>query len=76
MQNVTVTEFRANMMSYIKKIQSGESINLTSHNKVVAQLTPPSTAQADAMAELDKIAKVSELGDVIAPIDSDWDANQ
>ncbi len=63
------------MMSYIKKIQTGESINLTSHNKVVAQLRPPSTAQADAMAQLDKIAQESQLGDVIAPIDSDWNAD-
>jgi prevent-host-death family protein len=41
MIDVNVTDLRQNLPSYLKKVQRGEHIRVTSRGKVIAELAPP-----------------------------------
>lgn len=72
MISIPVSEFRANMPAFIKKLQRGEKIVLTSHGRVVAHVTPPTEEQEEARNRLRKIMKTAWIGDVVSPINADW----
>ena len=76
MKQIAVSEFRANMMKILKKIEHGASIDITSRGHVVAKLVPPDFSRSLAREELAQIAKKAIIGDVISPIDTDWKASQ
>jgi prevent-host-death family protein len=74
MDTIAVSELRANIMKVIKKIEQGTSINITSRGNVVARLVPPENTKEMAKTELKKVSKNAVIGDIISPVDSDWDA--
>ncbi len=74
MQQIAVSELRANMMKILKKIEHGASIDITSRGHVVAKLVPPDFSKRLAREKLAKIGKKAKIGDVISPIDTDWKA--
>ncbi len=43
-ENVSVRELRANLASYLKRAQAGARIAVVSHDRVVAELHPPSAS--------------------------------
>lgn len=73
-----VTEVRQNLATYLAHVQSGEEIEITQHGKVVARLVPATDEKARRMAEaevyLAKLRETAVLGDVLSPIDVEWDA--
>ena len=76
MKNVSISEFRANLLKYLKLVQQGEPINVTSKGNLMATLTPPVSQQVAARIKLDKLAKNAVIHDVITPVDVSWDAMQ
>jgi len=48
--NVKVTDLRQNLQSYLKRVQRGERIRVTSHGEVIAELVPPTTIPDEAEA--------------------------
>ena len=74
MKNVSISEFRANLLKYLTLVQRGEQINVTSKGNLMATLTPPVSQQDAARVKLDKLAETSVIHDVISPIEDDWDA--
>jgi|GEM_PF-478215 len=40
-ERVRVTQFRANLPSFLREVRAGKSFLLTSHDEVVAELHPP-----------------------------------
>lgn len=48
MKDVNVTELRQNLPAYLARVLRGERIRITSRGKVIAEITPPSAAIADA----------------------------
>ena len=74
MEQIAVSEFRANMMKILKKIEHGASIDITSRGHVVAKLVPPDYSRRLARKKLAELRKRSNIEDIISPIDTKWEA--
>ena len=74
MKNVTISEFRANLLKYLKIAQNGEKINVTSKGDSLATLTPPVAQYNTARNELKKLAKTAVVNDVVSPVEESWKA--
>ena len=74
MINVTISEFRANLLKYLKIVQHGEKINVTSKGAPLATLTPPISQYSTARQKLRKLAKTAQIHDVLSSVDTDWEA--
>ncbi len=76
MQTVNISDFRANLLKYLEIANSGEQISVTSNGKLLATVSAPVDRRALARAQLTALAATAKLGDVISPIDSEWEAQQ
>jgi len=74
MKNVSISDLRANLLKYLKLVQQGKQINVTSKGNLMATLTPPVSQQASARIKLEKLAKTAVIHDVVSPIKDDWHA--
>ena len=74
MKNVSISEFRANLLTYLKQVQQGEQINVTSKGAVMATLSPPVGQQESAGMQLRKLAETAKIHDVVSPSGENWDA--
>ncbi len=74
MKNVSISEFRANLLKYLMRVKNGEQINVTSKGSLLATLTPPVSQQNAARAKLRELAKTAVLHDVVSPTEESWDA--
>ena len=74
MKTVSISEFRSNLLKYLKKVQHGERINVTSKGLPLATLTPPISQHSAAKAKLKKLAKTAAINDVVTPTGESWDA--
>ena len=74
MKNVSISEFRANLLKYLTQVQQGEQINVTSKGNLLATLTPPVSQQDAARTKLGELAKTAVLHDVLSPTEESWDA--
>lgn len=75
MQSVNISDFRANLLKYLEKANSGEQICVTTNGKQLATIIPPVQQKGVAQEQLSNLAESAEIYDVISPIDSEWDAN-
>jgi prevent-host-death family protein len=74
MHTVSISEFRANLLAYLKRVSRGESIEVSSKGRVMATLIPPVSRPETARLRLAELAKGSVIGDVVSPTGEDWDA--
>ncbi len=74
MDTIAVSKLRANIMKYLKDIEYGKSFDITSRGKVVAKLIPPDYEKKVAKNRLKELRKTAVIGDIISPIDEDWEA--
>lgn len=74
MTTIAVSELRANLMKVLKEIKSGDSIHITSRGKVIAKLVPPEHDSEDFKKRLKKLRKTAVLGDLLSPVDEEWEA--
>ena len=78
MKDVNITELRQNLPAYIARVKRGERVRVTSRGKVVAELSPP--VSADEVEAARKRLKgalkryVKPLEPVIKP--EEWDVNK
>ena len=75
MQTVNISDFRANLLKYLEKANAGEQISVTTNGKLIATIAPPINKKQLAQKQLEQLAKSAKITDVVAPIDSEWDAN-
>ena len=74
MEKIAVSILRENLSVYLKKVQQGRSITITSRGRKMALLVPvPSKKNASAEI-LREIGKRAVIGDIMSPIDEDWEA--
>lgn len=76
METINISEFRTHLLDYLKKVQKGHEIIITSHGKTLAAVVPPISQNEQAKAKLKQLAKNVVIKDVISPIDEEWDALQ
>ena len=74
MKTVSISEFRANLLKYLKIVQRGERINVTSKGRPLATLTPPVSQHSAARTRLKQLAETAAIHDIVSPIDESWDA--
>ena len=72
--DVNITDFRANLLKYLKLAQLGQEITVTSNGKVLANVTPPVEQKSAALKKLKSLAKTAKIGDITSPINDSWDA--
>jgi len=74
MQTVNISDFRANLLEYLKKANQGEQIMVTTNGKLIATITAPIQQKQLAREQLNNLAASASLQDVTSPVDSNWDA--
>lgn len=74
MQTVNISEFRANLLKYLEVANTGESITVTSNNRLLATITPPQAQKVQAQSQLASLAANAKVDDVLTPIEDEWDA--
>ena len=74
MTSIAASHFRAHLPEYLHKAQNGETTYITSHGKKIACLTPVENPQQQARKRLDAIKSQCYIGDIITPIDMEWEA--
>ena len=76
MQTINISDFRANLLKYLEKANSGEQISVTTNGKLLATITPPIKQKQQAKQQLEQLAASASIGDVISPTDSSWELNE
>lgn len=76
MQNVNISDFRANLLSYLQKAHDGEELTVTSHGEVLATILPPIDKQQKAKQVLDSLSKTAVIGDITSPTTDNWKSNK
>ena len=75
MQQVKVTDLRAHLPDFLKKVSNGEEIQITSHGKPIARLVPELDEKETAQKRLDALRGTMIVGDIMEPLDSQWNAD-
>lgn len=76
MREVNVTELRNHLPKYLSQAKRGTEILVTLHGQVIARIVPPADMRGDAIKKLKELRAHCKIGDVISPIDEDWDAEK
>ena len=78
MEKVSVSTFRSSMSRYLKKVQKGQVVTITSRGRNVARIVP--VAEEDRAKKsrdmLRELGKKAIIGDILSPIDENWDAEK
>lgn len=74
MTTIQASEFKAKCLALMDQVaRSGESLVITKNGKPVAELKPYRPPRAKSIIGLHK-GQGKILGDIISPIDVEWDA--
>lgn len=71
---VSVTRLRQDLPAYLRKAQSGSTVSITSHGKVIARLVPEEDATEAARERLAALRGKATFTDLESPISGLWDA--
>ncbi len=74
METAAVSELRANLPGFLKKVEMGEVISITLRGNEIAWLVPPARAQESARNTLRKLRQTAIVGDVLSPVEDEWAA--
>ena len=70
---ITAGEFKAKCLKLLDEVaEKRETLVITKHGKPVAQVVPMPVKQTDIVGSMK--GSVTILGDIISPIDVEWDA--
>ncbi|GDX77185.1 hypothetical protein LBMAG41_22630 [Cyanobium sp.] len=73
MIRVSVSNLRQNLPAYLKRVQAGEQLQITSRGRVIARIEPERDPAEDARQWLQALRDRVSLGDVVNPIpDLEW----
>lgn len=73
METVGVNTLRKNLSVFLKKVEKGESITITSRGHEIALLIPPDNKIEKARKALAELRKTAFIGDVLTPVSEDWE---
>lgn len=74
-QTVDISDFRANLLKYLEKANTGEHISVTTNGKLIATITPPKNQRQLAQRQLEQLAKSAKIKSVVEPIEAEWNRN-
>ncbi len=73
MEKVNVSTLREKLSAFISKAQKGQVITITSHGHELARLVPAENWSEKSKKKLTKIGKTAFIGDIVSPVDEDWE---
>ena len=76
MVQVAVSEFRGHLNKYLKAVEQGETLVLTSRNREVAKITAPDDKRAMAKQAVSDLRKTAKVGDVLSATAEAWKAGK
>jgi prevent-host-death family protein len=76
MEDISVTELRQNLATYLARVQNGEEVVVTAHGKIIARLVPEQDRRASAKERLRALRGKARIGDVVSPIQVTWNAQR
>ena len=74
MESIGVSKLRENLPSYIKKVQQGQTITITSHGNRIAMLIPVKAEIETSRNALRNLRETAYIGDVVSPIEEQWES--
>jgi len=74
MHIVNITELRQHLPAYLKKVEAGEEIRVTSRGRVIARILPEKDRAEAAQVRLDALRNRGFIhGDIVGPLEEiDW----
>jgi prevent-host-death family protein len=76
MQTIQASEFKAKCLALMDQVaRTGETILITKNGKPVAELVPPAGLRSASPFGLHKGA-IEITGDILSPINIEWDAQK
>ncbi|MBN1931336.1 MAG: type II toxin-antitoxin system prevent-host-death family antitoxin [Desulfobacterales bacterium] len=74
MEKVGISELRENLSIFLKKVQKGQVITITSRGHEMARLVPVEDKREKSREFLRKLGRNADIGDILSPIDEEWEA--
>jgi len=74
MEKVNISTLRDNLSIFLKKVQKGQAIIITSHGHEMARLVPAEDKREKSRARLRELGKNALIGDILSPIHEEWEA--
>ncbi len=74
MEKIGISTLRENLSIFLKKVQKGQVITITSRGHEMARLVPVEDKKEKSREFLLKLGKNSTIGDILSPIDEEWEA--
>ena len=74
MEKVGVSTLRENLTKFLNKVQNGQAIIITSRGREMARLVPVEDKVEESRAILRQLGKNATIGDILSPIDEEWEA--
>ena len=74
MEKIGISTFRDNLSIYLKKVQRGQIFIITSRGNEMARLVPVEDKKNKSREILRKLSKTATIGDILSPIDEEWEA--
>jgi prevent-host-death family protein len=74
MEKVAVSRLRENLTVFLKKVQNGQSITITSRGHELAKLVPLEDRMEMSRKTLKRLGKTAVIGDILSPVDEQWEA--
>ena len=76
MIQVNITDLRQHLPAYLKRVEAGEEIRITSRGRVVARIQPEQDPAEEARLWLENLRGSVILGDIVSPLeDMEWTAD-
>lgn len=75
MLHVKISDLRAHLPDFLKKVSNGEQIQITSHGKTIARIIPEIDQVDAAKKRLDALRGTMIVDDILQPLDSKWSAD-
>jgi len=73
MKKVGISELREKLPIFLKKVQGGQVITITSRGHEMARLVPLEDKREKSRKILRELGKNATIGDIISPIDEEWE---
>ncbi len=74
MEKVGISTLRENLSIFLKKVQKGQVITITSRGHEMARLVPAEDRREKSREILRKLGKNAFIGDILSPIHEEWEA--
>ncbi|MEA2083904.1 MAG: type II toxin-antitoxin system prevent-host-death family antitoxin [Thermodesulfobacteriota bacterium] len=74
MEKVGISTLRENLSIFLKKVQKGQVITITSRGQEMAKLVPVEDKRKKSREFLLELGKNAVIGDILSPIDEEWEA--